>query len=381
MSKVGRRLMQGNEAVVEAALVAGCRFFAGYPITPSTEIAELLATRLPQVGGRFIQMEDEIASMGAAIGASLTGTKSMTATSGPGFSLKQENLGFASLTEVPVVIVDVQRMGPSTGMPTAPSQGDVMQARWGTHGDHPIVAMAPASVGETYEATVRAFNISETLRVPVVLLLDEVIGHMREGVRVPDPSDLDLVDRKPPSKDPGDFLPYADDGSGVPEMAAFGTGYRHHVTGLFHDETGFPDMSPRTADALMRRIMGKMEKNPDIYRWLETDGTEDADILMVTYGSPSQASRSAMNRARREGIKIGEFRPITLWPFPEEELRSLADEVDTILVPEMNLGQLRLEVERVVGCKAQVRGINRTDGDIFKPDEIYTAIREVVQGE
>ena len=381
MGETTRRLMQGNEAIVEAALVAGCRFFAGYPITPSTEIAELLAARLPQAGGRFIQMEDEIASMGAAIGASLTGTKSMTATSGPGFSLKQENLGFASLTEVPVVVVNVQRMGPSTGMPTAPSQGDIMQARWGTHGDHPVVAMAPASVGETYEATIKAFNISEALRVPVVILLDEVIGHMREGVEIPRAEDIQLLERKGPSTGPSDYLPYADDGTGVPEMAPFGTGYRYHVTGLFHDETGFPDMSNAAADTLMRRIMGKMERHRDVYEWTETTDTEDAEVLLVTYGSPAQAARSAIRRARREGMKVGEFRVVTVWPFPEERLRQLAGGVREIIVPEMNLGQLRLEVERVVAGRARVSGINRTDGDIFKPDEIYAGIREVYGGE
>ncbi len=380
MSESGRRLMQGNEAVVEASLVAGCRFFAGYPITPSTEIAELLASRLPQVGGRFIQMEDEIASMGAAIGASLAGTKAMTATSGPGFSLKQENLGFAALTEVPVVVVDVQRMGPSTGMPTAPSQGDIMQARWGTHGDHPIVALCPASVGETYAATIRAFNISEALRVPVVLLLDEVIGHMREGVAMADAQNVEIIDRKGPSVSPSEFLPYADDGTMVPEMAAFGEGYRHHVTGLFHDETGFPDMSAAVAKSLMQRIMGKLDAHRHVYEWTEARDTEEAEVLLVTFGSPAQAARSAINRAQREGMKVGEFRLITLWPFPEKALREAATGARAVIVPEMNLGQLRLEVERVMGCATPVYGINRTDGDIFKPDEIYQGIVEVYSG-
>ncbi|MFO7941874.1 MAG: 2-oxoacid:acceptor oxidoreductase subunit alpha [Bacillota bacterium] len=381
MSEGNRRLMQGNEAVVEAALVAGCRFFAGYPITPSTEIAELLSARLPRVGGRFIQMEDEIASMGAAIGSSLTGTKAMTATSGPGFSLKQENLGFASLTEVPVVVVNVQRMGPSTGMPTSPSQGDVMQARWGTHGDHPIVTLAPASVDETYRATVHAFNVSEGLRVPVVLLLDEVIGHMREGVNVPRAEDLEIVDRKGPSKPPKEHLPYEDDGTGIPEMAAFGRGYRYHVTGLFHDETGFPDMTPATADKLMRRLMGKMDRHRDVYEWVEPWKTEDAEILVLTYGSPAQAARSAVRRAREEGMKVGEFRLVTIWPFPEELLEESLEGVRAVVVPEMNLGQLRLEVERVVAGRTPVVGINRTDGELFKPDEIYEKIREVYAGE
>ncbi len=369
--------MQGNEAAAEGALAAGCRFFAGYPITPSSEIAEHLALRLPELGGRFIQMEDEIASMAAVIGASLTGVKAMTATSGPGFSLKQENLGFACLTEVPVVVVNVQRMGPSTGIPTAPAQGDVMQSRWGTHGDHPIVVMSPASVGETFRATVRAFEISETLRVPVILLLDEVIGHMREGVRLPDPSDMKEVVRKGPSVSPEHFLPYADDGTGVPPMASFGEGYRFHVSGLFHDETGFPDMSPSNADQLMRRLMGKMQRHRQVYEWAETADTRDAEVLIVSYGSPARAASNAIARAREQGIRAGHLRIVTLWPFPEDQLRSFAGQVGAVLVPEMNLGQLRLEVERIMGDSAEVLGINRTDGELFRPDEIYARIREV----
>ncbi|MFO8060155.1 MAG: 2-oxoacid:acceptor oxidoreductase subunit alpha [Bacillota bacterium] len=377
MSESAARLMQGNEAVAEGALAAGCRFFAGYPITPSSEVAEHLALRLPELGGRFIQMEDEIASMAAVIGASLTGVRSMTATSGPGFSLKQENLGFACLAEVPVVVLNVQRMGPSTGIPTAPAQGDVMQARWGTHGDHPIVAMSPASVDETFRATVRAFAISESLRVPVILLLDEVIGHMREDVRLPDPEDLDVGVRKGPSCPPDEFLPYADDGSGVPPMADFGQGYRFHVTGLFHDETGFPDMSPSNADRLMRRLMEKMRRGRQVYEWVETSDTDDAEVLVVSYGSPARVASNAIARAQREGIRAGHFRIVTLWPFPEEQLRRLRGQVRTVLVPEMNLGQLSLEVERIMGDSAEVVGINRTDGELFRPEEIYAKIREV----
>ncbi|MGE5541698.1 MAG: 2-oxoacid:acceptor oxidoreductase subunit alpha, partial [Bacillota bacterium] len=262
MSGTGRvRLMQGNEACVEGALAAGLRFFAGYPITPSTEIAELLAERLPAVGGKFIQMEDEIASMGAVIGASLAGLKSMTATSGPGFSLKQENIGYAALTEVPCVIVDVQRVGPSTGMPTSPAQGDVMQARWGTHGDHPIVVYTPWSVGETYSLTVRCFNTAEELRTPVILLMDEVVGHMRERVMPPAPGELEVVNRRKPAQPPhSGYRPYDPGDGDIPPLAAFGDGYRFHVTGLSHDMSGFPTNDSAKAEYLHRRVCDKVEK-------------------------------------------------------------------------------------------------------------------------
>ncbi len=377
MSEGKMKLMQGNEAVAEGALAAGCRFFAGYPITPSSEIAEHLAEKLPEVGGSFIQMEDEIASMAAVIGGSLAGKKSMTATSGPGFSLKQENFGFACLAEIPLVLVNVQRMGPSTGMPTSPAQGDVMQAKWGTHGDHPVIVLSPASVDESYRAAVRAFNMSEKLRVPVVILLDEVIGHMREGVEVTAAEDLVLEERKRPTVEPSEYQPYDDDGSGIPPMANFGEGYRFHVTGLFHDETGFPNLDPEVADDLMRRLMGKLERYPEVYKWVEHTDTEDARVVVFSHGSPSRAASSAVRQARREGLKVGQLRAVTLWPFPEDEMRKLADTADVVLVPEMNLGQIKLEVERVMGGSASVIGLNRTDGELFKPSEIYDKIREV----
>ncbi len=377
LNKTGTHLFQGNEAVVEAAILSGCRFFAGYPITPSTEIAELMAVELPKVGGRFIQMEDEIGSMGAVIGASLTGTKAMTATSGPGFSLKQENIGYASFTETPVVVVNVQRVGPSTGMPTAPSQGDVMQARWGTHGDHPVVAIAPGSVAEAYTATIRAFSISEFLRVPVILLLDEVIGHMREGVSVEDVQAVEHLERKRPKGSKSDFRPYRDDGSGVPPMANFGDGYRFHVTGLFHDERGYPDLSPEWARTLMKRLMGKLDAHRDVHEWVEETETDDAEILIVSYGSPAQAATSALRQARAEGLRVGQFRVVTVWPFPEDALAKYKGQVRAVLVPEMNLGQLRLEVERVMGDAAPVLGLHRADGELFKPAEILEKIREV----
>ncbi len=378
MSEAKMKLMQGNEAAAEGALAAGCRFFAGYPITPSTEVAEHLARRLPEVGGKFIQMEDEIASMAAIIGASLTGKKSMTATSGPGFSLKQENLGYAALTEVPVVVINVQRVGPSTGMPTSPAQGDVMQARWGTHGDHPIVAISPASVDETFEAAVHSFAISEKLRVPVVLLIDEVIGHLREGVRVRDESEIEEEMRKGPTVAPEEYLPYRDDGTGVPPMANFGEGYRYHMTGLFHDETGFPDMSADNAQGLMNRLMSKMEQHRGIYEWVQETQTEDAEVLVVSYGSSARAASRAVQQAREAGLRVGQLRVVTVWPFPEERLKAFRGHVDKVLVPEMNMGQLRLEVERVMGDSAEVVGIHRADGELFQPEQIYREIREVL---
>lgn len=371
------KLMQGNEACTEAALVAGCSFYAGYPITPSTEIAELMAERLPIYGGRFIQMEDEIASMAAIIGASLTGAKSLTATSGPGFSLKQENIGYASLTEVPVVIVNVQRVGPSTGMATSPAQGDVMQARWGTHGDHPIVVLAPSSVQETYEVTIEAFNIAEELRVPVILLLDEVIGHMREKIVIPDRDSLKITNRKKTDARPEDFLPYKADEDGVPPMADFGTGYRTHVTGLFHDETGFPTGDPKKADALLRRLHEKLDKAKDRITLVEEIETEDADIVLFAYGSSARPALSALRQARALGIKVGLIKPITIWPFPEEVVDRVAKKAKTIIVPEMNLGQLIREVERASRGQADVIGLNRVDGELFKPEEILEKIKEV----
>ncbi len=372
------RLMQGNEACVEGAIAAGMRFYAGYPITPSTEIAELSAERLPLVGGRFMQMEDEIGGMAAIIGASLTGAKSMTATSGPGFSLKQENIGYASIAEVPCVIVNVQRGGPSTGMPTSPAQGEIMQARWGTHGDHPVIALTPSSVRETFDLTIKAFNFAEKYRTPVILLMDEVIGHMREKVQLPDPSEIVIIDRKRPDCSSEEYLPYEADNDLVPPMADFGTGYRYHVTGLVHDETGFPSNSTAVADKLIRRLSNKIEIHRDEIESWEEENTEDAEVLILSYGCVARSSKSAMNILRGRGIKAGTFRPITIWPFPEKRLRELAAKVKTIVVPEMNLGQLVLEVERICGCNAKIEKLNKVSCEIIYPEEIVSKIEEVL---
>ncbi len=372
------RLMQGNEACVEGAIAAGMRFYAGYPITPSTEIAELSAERLPLVGGRFIQMEDEIGGMAAIIGASLTGAKSMTATSGPGFSLKQENIGYASIAEVPCVIVNVQRGGPSTGMPTSPAQGEVMQARWGTHGDHPTIALTPSSVRETFDLTIKAFNFAEKYRTPVILLMDEVIGHMREKIQLPDISEIEIINRKRPDCSSEEYLPYKADDDLVPPMADFGTGYRYHVTGLVHDETGFPSNSTAEADKLIRRLSDKIEMHRDEIESWEEENTEDAEVLILSYGCVARSSKSAMNILRERGIKAGTFRPITIWPFPEKRLRELAAKVKTIVVPEMNLGQLVLEVERICGCNAKIEKLNKVSCEIIYPEEIVSKIEEVL---
>jgi 2-oxoglutarate ferredoxin oxidoreductase subunit alpha len=371
------RLMQGNEAVAEGALAAGVRFFAGYPITPSTEIAEIMAERLPRMGGKFIQMEDEIAGLAAVIGASLAGVKSITATSGPGFSLMQENIGFAAMAEVPCVIVNVQRSGPSTGMPTAPAQGDVMQARWGTHGDHPVIVLSPSSVREAYDLTVRAVNLAEKYRVPVVLLLDEVIGHLREKVILPAPGELEIVNRKGPGVAPAGYLPYRPDETGVPPMANFGDGYRYHVTGLAHDELGLPTNNPEVAEQLLLRLHEKINRNLDDIIMDDSMHLEDAGVVVLAYGATARSAGRAVREARNSGIKAGLYRPLTLWPFPARRVAAVAEKVHTIIVPEMNLGQYRLEVERVVGDRDRVRGVNRVNGELITPGEILALLQEV----
>ena len=370
-------LMQGNEACVEGAIAAGMRFFAGYPITPSTEIAERSALRLPQIGGKFIQMEDEIASIGCAIGASVAGVKAMTATSGPGFSLKQENLGYACLAEIPLVVVDVQRMGPSTGMPTSPSQGDVMMARWGTHGDHPIIVLSPSSVKETYDLTIRAFNLSEKYRTPVILLMDEIIGHLREGIEIPDEKDIEIIDRKTVDYPEPKRNPYSlSKGQLVPKMAPFGRGQRYNITGLVHDETGFPTNSTEIAEQLIDRLMHKISKNRDDIIRTEELQTEDAEVAILCYGGTHRAALTAMELAREEGIRCGIFRPITIWPFPAMELEALSKRVKKIVVAEHNCGQIVLEAERIIKNNCALEFVGKWNGSVITPQEILAKIRE-----
>ncbi|MEY8415209.1 2-oxoacid:acceptor oxidoreductase subunit alpha [Tissierella praeacuta] len=378
MTEKSIKLMQGNEACVEGAIAAGMRFYAGYPITPSTEIAELSAERLPKIGGKFIQMEDEIASISATIGAAISGTKAMTATSGPGFSLKQEGIGYGVITETPCVIVNVQRGGPSTGLPTAPAQGEIMQARWGTHGDHSIIALYPWSVKEIYKTTIKAFNLAEKYRTPVILLMDEVIGHMREKIELFDEEKIEIYNRKKPSCSPEEYKPYRVlEGDIVPEMAGFGEGYRFHVTGLVHSESGFPSGNEKIAESLINRLIDKIEDNVDDIVEVQEYLLDDADIAIVAFGSTARSAKSAVNALREQGIKAGLFRPITIWPLAEKQLINLSNKVNRIVVVEMNMGQYFLEVDRVAGKQAKVEKYGRINGELITPEEIISFIKEV----
>ena len=371
---MARVLMQGNEAIGWGALAGGCRFYAGYPITPSSEIAEFLARELPKVGGKFIQMEDEIASIAAVIGASIGGMRAMTATSGPGFSLMQENIGYAAMAEIPCVIVDVQRLGPSTGQPTAPSQGDVMQARWGTHGDHPIIVLCPVSVRQAFDLTVRAFDLSEKYRTPVVLLTDAVIGHMREAVELPDWRSVAVTDYRQQRVE-GEYFPYRNTPEGVPPLISFGLGYRYHITGLFHDERGFPTQRLDEINPWLERVHTKLERHREDIVMLETDIQPGAEVMLIAYGAAARSARHALRQARAAGRKVSMITPLTIWPFPEEEVERLCEDIRRVVVPEMNLGQLALEVERVVGRK-KVRRVTRADGEMILPSVILAALEE-----
>jgi 2-oxoglutarate ferredoxin oxidoreductase subunit alpha len=370
-------LLQGNEAVVEGALRAGCRFFAGYPITPATEISEILSVKLPQADGTFIQMEDEIASLGAVIGASLAGAKSMTATSGPGFSLMQENLGFAIIAEVPCVIVNVMRGGPSTGLPTFPSQSDVMQARWGTHGDHPALVLSASTVRECYDLTIKSFNFSEKFRTPVVLLIDEVVAHMREKVVFSEEEEVETFNRIKPTVPPEWYIPYEDTPSGIPAMANFGEGYRYHVTGLTHDIRGFPTSRSDEIGPFMARLHRKISQHFPEIQMAEFFQTEDADITIVAYGCVARSAKRAVIEAREKGIKVGLLKLVTLWPFVRSAIEKVLQTSKTLLVPEMNMGQLSREVKRVNRGVARVLTLNKVDGTIITPEEISTRIAEV----
>ncbi len=376
--KSKRVLMQGNEACVEGAIAAGMRFYAGYPITPSTEIAERCALRLPEVGGRFIQMEDELASMAAVLGASTAGVKAMTATSGPGFSLKQENIGYGCLAEIPCVIVDVQRSGPSTGLPTSPSQGDYMQARWGTHGDHPVIALSPSSVRETYRLIIRAFNLSEKYRTPVIFLMDEIVGHMREGVALPAPRDLIINKRHISYHDGANKQCYAvPEGEFVPAMKPFGQGERYNITGLAHDVSGFPTNNTDIAGALYTRLMEKIDRNLDDIVRVEEYKLDDADTAVVCFGGTARAVMSAVLEARAAGMKVGMFRPITVWPFPAAHLRARLPGLKRILMVEHNYGQMLLEVQRVAAERVPVGFLGRWDGTVIPPEDILQKLREM----
>jgi 2-oxoglutarate ferredoxin oxidoreductase subunit alpha len=370
-SKKNIRLIQGNEALVEGALAAGCRFFAGYPITPASEISERMAVRMPQLDGTFIQMEDEIASMGAIIGASLAGVKSMTATSGPGFSLMQENIGFACIAEVPCVVVNVMRGGPSTGLPTHPSQGDVMQARWGTHGDHPIIVLAVSTVLDSFEITIDAFNLSEKYRVPVIILSDEVVAHTRETVTLPSSDKIEIVDRLKPSMPPEWYIPYEDTSTGVPPMAVFGEGYNYHVTGLIHDVRGFPTQRADEIDPFTRRLFRKITQGFHEIQKVKSFMMDDAEVAVIAYGSVARTARQSVIEARQLGIRAGLLQLITLFPFPRHSVEDVLRRCRAILVPEMNMGQISREVKRVNQTNARVDTYNRIDGQLITPEEIF----------
>ncbi|MBO6246772.1 MAG: 2-oxoacid:acceptor oxidoreductase subunit alpha [Anaerovibrio sp.] len=379
MSKA--RLMQGNEACVEGALAAGVRFFGGYPITPSTEVAEGMAKLLPTVGGKFVQMEDEIASMGVVLGASLAGKKAVTASSGPGISLKQELIGYAAAAEIPVVIVNVQRVGPSTGQPTAPSQGDVMQARWGTHGDHPMIALSPWSVREAFDTAVMAVNYSERFRTPVILLMDEIVGHLREKVELPEASAIEIYPRRKPTCSRAEgYQPFTPDKDLVPNTANFGEGYHIHVTGLIHDDTGFPIGSPKITREVTKRLHEKIDIARDEITHVEEYFMDDAEYAVVAFGGTARTAYEAVANARKKGIKVGMVRLITIWPFADKAIKKIAEKVKGILVAELNYGQLVGEVERVVAGKCPVKLCAKYDMTIFEPAEIEAGIDELVAG-
>lgn len=369
-------LMQGNAACVYGALKAGMRFFAGYPITPSTEIAELASLELPKIGGHFIQMEDELASMAAVIGASSVGVKAMTATSGPGFSLKQENIGYACMTEIPCVIVDVQRSGPSTGLPTSPSQGDVMQARWGTHGDHPMIAISPSSVSEVYYLTIKAFNLSEEYKTPVILLMDEIIGHLREGVEIND-ENIKIINRDVDNQEINKNGYEVKDGELVPSKHLIGN-MKYNITGLSHGFDGSPTNDHGVAGELHERLMKKITCNAsDILEW-STYKLDDADTAIICYGGTARSVTTAIDEARKEGYKVGMFRVVTVWPSPLEAIKELGDKVKRVIVVEHNYGQYLLEVERIIknnNCKIDFLG--KIDGTVITPSEIIKKIKEV----
>ncbi|MCX5838765.1 MAG: 2-oxoacid:acceptor oxidoreductase subunit alpha [Deltaproteobacteria bacterium] len=369
------RLMQGNQAIAEGAFYAGARFYAGYPITPSSEIAEECSKRMPQLGGVFMQMEDEIASMGAIIGASLAGAKAFTATSGPGFSLMQENLGFAVMGEVPCVVIDVQRSGPSTGLATKPAQSDIMQIRWGRHGDQSVIALCPATVSECISLTVKAFNFAEKYRIPVILAPDEVVGHLRENVIVPEPGDLEVIDRKKPAGLPENYKPFAADADGVAPLAAYGSRYVFHVSSSMHGPDGYSNNNPANAAWRVTQLHRKIEMHRDEIVLTKTFDTGDADILLIAFGATTRASRAAALELRKQGIKAGVLQLITIWPFADKEVALLGQRAKTVVVTEMNYsGQVAGEVRKVLGSGADLRKVNSFNGDIITPRDILKVI-------
>jgi len=382
----GAHFIDGDHACSEGAIAAGCRFVAGYPITPSTEVVERIAQRFPMIGGIFIQMEDEIASSIAIQGAVWAGKKAMTVTSGPGFSLMMEHIGLAAMTETPCVFVDVQRGGPSTGLPTLPGQADMMQARWGSHGDYEIIALVPNSPQECFDLTIKAFNLSEQYRVPVMLMMDECVGHMTERVVIPPADEIEIVPRRYTDAPPGKYLPYKADGDiensalgMVPPMIKAGDGYRIHITGLTHDERGYPVMTPKAQEKLVRRLVDKIRLNADKIVEYEENQVEGADVVVVSYGITSRVTIPAIEMARKQGLKVGHLRLIIVWPFPEKRVRELAKQVKAFVVPEINYGQMVFEVERCAAGNAKTFLVPHGGGTVHDPEDIYQVIMRSVQ--
>ena len=375
----GSHYLDGNHACAEGAIAAGCTFFGGYPITPSTEIAERVSRRFPKVGGVFIQMEDELASMAAILGASSGGAKSMSCTSGPGFSLMMENFGLGIMLETPCVLVNVQRGGPSTGLPTLPGQADMMQARWGSHGDYEVIALAPDSPQESFELAVHAFNLSEKYRMPVLIMTDECVGHMTEKVVIPPADEIELVERKYTKKKPGEAWPYESNGDGISPLLPVGKGYKFHITGLTHDEKGYPVINAKAHEWNVRRLMDKVNKHVDDIIWLQEQDVDDSEVVVMAYGISSRVMQPAIARARKEGIKVGQIKMVTVWPFPEKRVRELASKVKSLVMVEMNLGQVFLEMDRCAAGKCSTHLVGHAGGTVHKPDEIYDAIKEAAK--
>lgn len=373
----GTHFIDGNIACAEGALAAGCRFVAGYPITPSTEVAERFASRAPKVGGSFIQMEDELASSAAILGASAGGVKAMTVTSGPGFSLMMEHLGLAMMMELPCVLINVQRAGPSTGLPTLVGQGDMMQARWGSHGPYEIIALCPDSPQECFDLTVRAFNLAETFRTPVLVMTDEVVGHMMERVLIPAADKIQVADRPLTKKAPGRYRPYEVNGTLVPKMAPVGAGHRFHMTGLTHDERGYPVITAAAQEQLVGRLIAKIRTNAAVIADSEVSDLDGAEVVLVSYGITSRVAHRAANLLRARGKRIGWMRLRTVWPFPEDRVREVAQHVKAFIVPEINMGQICLEVERCAAGRARVVPVNHAGGAVITPEAIVAAADEV----
>jgi len=375
----GSHYLDGDFAIAEGALAAGCRFFAGYPITPSTETAERFSERIPEIGGIFIQMEDELAAMAAIIGAVWGGKKTMTVTSGPGFSLMMENLGLAVMMEIPLVLANVQRAGPSTGLPTMTGQQDMMQARWGSHGDYEIIALSPDSPQECFDLTIEAFNLSETYRVPTLIMTDECVGHMHEKVVIPPAREIEVVERKWYKGPKDQYLPYKNDKDGIPFLVKAGDGYKFHTTGLTHDEKGYPDLNVERQDKNVRQLIDKITNNADKIIRIEEDELENAEVVVISYGITSRIAIKAVQEARKAGYKVGNIRLITIWPFPEKIIRELAKKIKAFVVPEINYGQISLEVERCAAGQAQVFNVQHLGGGVHNPKDILTKIKEAVK--